>query len=110
MSSSASTTMTMAASSQARPLPFVVYFATDELGKTAMVGVKKYRRIPFEGLAEQPPEVERVLFVSREALLEEHYNAARSPNFRVIGLSAHRFKDPRLDGIVYSYLPPDTSM
>jgi len=107
MSTSATTTATMTAPG-VRPLPFVVYFADDELGKTAMLGVKKYRRIPFEGLNGQPADVERILFVSQEHFLNENYNAARSPNVRVIALAANRFKDPRLDGIIYCYLPPDT--
>src|SRR5437764_676264 len=107
MSSSATTTATMTAPN-VRPLPFVVYFKDDELGAKVMVGVKKYRRIEFENLEGQPTDVERILFVSREHLLEQNYNAARFPNVRVIALSHHRFKDPRLDGIVYSYLPPDT--
>jgi len=107
MSSSATTTATMTAPG-VRPLPFVVYFPDDELGKTAMLGVKKFRRISFEGLNGQPADVERILFVSQERFLDENYNAARSPNVRVIALSANRFKDPRLDGIIFSYLPPDT--
>ena len=100
--------MVMAAGTQARPLPFVVYFGGDEIGKKAMLGVQKYRRIPYESLTEQSADVERVLFVSREELIEEHYNACRAPNLRVIALSGKRFKDPRLDGIVYSYLPAET--
>src|ERR1041384_347360 len=108
MSSSATSTMVLAAGPQVRPLPFVVYFEGDETGKKAMLGVQKYRRIPFENMDSQGTEVERILLVSREELLEEHYNVARSPNLRVIALSGKRFKDPRLDGVVYSYLPPET--
>jgi hypothetical protein len=107
MSTAASTTMTMAVP-QVRPLPLVVFFNEDENGKRAMVGVQKYRRIAFDGLEGQPPEIERILFVSQEYMLEEHYNVARSPNLRVIAFSDKRFKDARLDGIVYAYLPPDT--
>jgi HD-GYP domain-containing protein (c-di-GMP phosphodiesterase class II) len=93
-----------------RPLPFVVYFKDDELGTKAMLGVKKYRRIQFENLGDQSPEVERIVFVSQEHFLEANYNVARGPNFRVIALANNRFKDPRLDGIIYSYLPTDTPM
>ncbi|HTK94689.1 MAG TPA: GAF domain-containing protein [Terriglobales bacterium] len=107
-SSPATTTMTLAAPPTARPLPFVVFFTDDEIGKKAMIGVQKYRRIAFENLAGQPADIERIILVAHEHFLNDNYNAARSPNARVIGLTAERFKDPRVDGIVYAYLPPET--
>jgi HD-GYP domain-containing protein (c-di-GMP phosphodiesterase class II) len=100
--------MSLAAPQMARPLPFVVFFTDDDIGKKTMVGVKKYRRIAFENLEGQPADVERILFVAYEHFLQDHYNAARQPNVRVIALSTSRFKDARLDGIVYAYLPPET--
>ena len=89
-------------------LPFVVYFDSDELGKRAMLGVKRYRRMPFEDLESQPKEVERVVVTTSEALLGKHYSGLRAPNCRVIALSEDRFKDARVDGAVYAYLPPAT--
>jgi len=86
-------------------LPFVVHFEADELGKRAMQGVKRYRRMVFEDLESQHREVERVLITSSEALLEKHYDGVRAPNCRVIALAEDRFKDARLDGAVYAYLP-----
>ena len=108
MSASASSTTATTTPPGVRPLPFVVYFTDDALGKTAMMGTKKYRRIAFESLVSQPEDVERILFVSQEHFLENNYNFARSPNVRVIGLSEKRFRDARLDGIIYCYLPPET--
>src|SRR5258706_491873 len=70
MSSSATTTATMTAPSM-RPLPFVVYFKDDDLGTKAMLGVKKYRRIQFENLGDQSPEVELILTKSREITLAD---------------------------------------
>jgi len=89
-------------------LPFVVYFEGDELGKRAMLGVKRYRRMPFEELASHPKEVERVVITASEAMMSKHYGGLRAPNCRVIALADDRFKDARVDGAVYAYLPPET--
>jgi HD-GYP domain-containing protein (c-di-GMP phosphodiesterase class II) len=89
-------------------LPFVVHFEGDELGKRAMQGVKRYRRMAFEDLESQPQHVERVVITSSEELLGKHYDGLRAPNCRVIALAQDRFKDARVDGAVYAYLHPDT--
>lgn len=86
-------------------LPFVVYFEGDELGKRAMEGVKRYRRMAFDDLEPQHQPIERVVITSSEALLSQHYGGVRAPNCRVIALSEDRFKDARVDGAVYAYLP-----
>src|SRR5262249_47311046 len=54
-----------------------------------------------------PEEVERIFIVTREAQVEIHYDTARRPNARVIALTERKFKDPRNDGAVYAYLPPN---
>ena len=40
--------------------------------------------------------------------LPRHLKSLRAPNVRVIALSDQRFRDTRLDGSVYAYLPVDT--
>ncbi len=101
--------MSLASPPQAsRPLPFVVFFTDDEIGKKAMLGVQKYRRIAFENLEGQPPEIERIILVAHEHFLKDNYAVARQPNVRVIALTTNRFKDARVDGLVYAYLPPET--
>ncbi|MDP9263860.1 MAG: GAF domain-containing protein [Acidobacteriota bacterium] len=89
-------------------LPFVVHFEADELGKRAMMGVKRFRRMVFEDLEAEHRDVERVVITSSEALLGKHYDGLRAPNCRVIALALERFKDARLDGAVYAYMPPET--
>jgi HD-GYP domain-containing protein (c-di-GMP phosphodiesterase class II) len=89
-------------------LPFVVFFNEDEIGKRALVGAKRYRRVTFEDLKDHPKEVERILITTSEKLLGEHYSELRAPNCRVVALSEDRFKDARVDGAVYAYLPLET--
>ena len=89
-----------------RALPIVIYFESDPVGRKHLVGVQRFRRLPFEsGMVERA--VPRVVLVSVESLLEEHYQELRVPNIRILGLSNEPFKDPRNDGAVYAYLPPD---
>lgn len=89
-------------------LPLVVHFEADELCKGVMVGVKRYRRMAFEDMEAKHREVERVVITSSETLLSKHYSEVRAPHSRVIALSEDRFKDARVDGAVYAYLPPST--
>ena len=49
----------------------------------------------------------RIVLVSKEDLVERHYNQLRVPNTRVLALTNSRFKDPRNDGAIYAYLPND---
>ena len=92
----------------ARSLPMVVFFESDEAGKRAMVGVQRYRRVAFENLASHPSDVERVMLTTSEKLLQENYDALRAPNMRILALADARFKDPRMDGAIYAYLPSNT--
>lgn len=90
-----------------RRLPAVVTFESDTLAKKAVVGLQHFLRLSFEEL-ERGRDSESVLVSSYEQLIREHAWTLRAPNVRVIALSDTRFKDPRVDGIVYAYLPPDT--
>jgi HD-GYP domain-containing protein (c-di-GMP phosphodiesterase class II) len=103
-----STFATMSAPAAAgRQLPIVVFFEKDELGRQAMLGTQHYRRMPFETLAERSETAEQVLITSSERLIRENYSRLRAPQMRVLVLSETPFKDPRVDGIVYAYLPPN---
>ncbi|HEY6248750.1 MAG TPA: HD domain-containing phosphohydrolase [Candidatus Angelobacter sp.] len=90
-----------------RALPIVSYFDNDPVGRRHLVGVQRYRRLPFESVARESPAVARVILVSQEDLLKEHYQQLRVPNVRILALANEPFKDPRNDGAVYAYLPPD---
>ena len=88
-------------------LPIVAYFEDDPIAKKYFVGVQRFRRLPFEQAAREHPEAERIVLVSNEDLVERHYTQLRVPNTRVLALTSLKFKDPRNDGAVYAYFPPD---
>src|SRR5437588_7730013 len=96
------------ASAAPKPLPLVVHFQGDEAALRSLDGMNKYRRIAFHDLDRVVDEVEQVVIVTREEQLKSNYEALRKPQVRVIALSDDRFKDARLDGAVYSYLPERT--
>jgi HD-GYP domain-containing protein (c-di-GMP phosphodiesterase class II) len=104
-------TMTASASSTAknanRATPVVLYFEADVIGRKALVGSQRFRRLAFEKL-HAAPQAECVLITSSERLLSERVAVLKGPNLRVLALSDDRFKDPRLDGMVYAYLPVHT--
>jgi HD-GYP domain-containing protein (c-di-GMP phosphodiesterase class II) len=90
-----------------RPLPVIAYFAEDPVACRYFVNVQRFRRMTFEALASESPELERIVLVSNEDLVEQHYRQLRLPNTRVLALTNFRFKDPRNDGAIYAYLPQD---
>src|SRR5215472_14810377 len=92
-----------------RALPILAYFAGDTVASRYFVGVQRFRRMHFEDLSPEPPEIERIVLVSNEDLVEAHYAQLRTPNARVLALTNSRFKDPRNDGAIYAYFPPDVS-
>ncbi len=90
-----------------RALPIVAYFADDPVPAKYFVSVQRFRRMLFEEISAEHNEVERIILVSKEELVEKHYNQLRVPNTRVLALTNSQFKDPRNDGAVYAYLPFD---
>ncbi|MGC2696221.1 MAG: HD domain-containing phosphohydrolase [Candidatus Angelobacter sp.] len=90
-----------------RALPIVTYFEHDAVAAGYFIGVQRFRRIAFEKLSAEHSDVERIALVSKEDLVETHYNQLRIPNVRVLALTNSRFKDPRNDGVIYAYFPPD---
>ncbi len=95
------------ASASFRNLPAVVFFEGDDLARNAIVGLNRYLRLSFEDFA-KGRDSETVLVTSLERMIAEKAALLRSPTVRVIALSDWRFKDPRLDGVVYAYLPVKT--
>jgi HD-GYP domain-containing protein (c-di-GMP phosphodiesterase class II) len=90
-----------------RALPIVAYFENDPVARGHLVGVQRFRRLPFESGLRESTAIDRVVLVSMEELLQEHYQQLRVPNVRVLALSNEPFRDPRNDGAVYAYLPPN---
>ncbi len=99
-----------AASSNTRVLPLLVTFDQEPRIRQIISDLSRYRRASFEGLLELPADLERVLISGDESLLLTHYDELRRPNLRLIALTDHRFHDPRLDALVYAYLPSNTPL
>lgn len=90
-----------------RALPILAYFEGDTVAARYFLGMQRFRRLHFEELTAEHADVERIVLVSKEDLVEQHYNQLRVPNTRVLALANSKFKDPRNDGAVYAYLPFD---
>ena len=88
-----------------RALPIIAFFESDALAAKYFIGVQRFRRLLFNKLSADHAEAEKIVVVSNEDLVEQHYNQLRVPNTRVLALTNSRFKDPRNDGVVYAYLP-----
>lgn len=107
---STTSTTKAAAGSSSRVLPLLVSFDQEPRIRQVIADLSRYRRVSFEGSLELPSDVERVLISGDESLLLTHYDELRRPNLRLIALTDHRFHDPRLDALVYSYLPSATPL
>jgi HD-GYP domain-containing protein (c-di-GMP phosphodiesterase class II) len=90
-----------------RALPIIAYFEDDPGATRYFREVQRFRRLPFHRAVADDPEVERIVLVSREHLVDRNYAQLRVPNVRVLALTSTCFSDPRNDGAVYAYLPPD---
>jgi HD-GYP domain-containing protein (c-di-GMP phosphodiesterase class II) len=90
-----------------RALPIIAYFEEDPVAARYFREVQRFRRLPFQQAVAADPEVERIVLLSREHLVDRNYAQLRVPNIRVLALTSTCFSDPRNDGAVYAYLPPD---
>ena len=90
-----------------RALPVLVTFAGDTVADGYFHGVQRFRRMHVETLPADSEDAERIVLLSREDLVARHYNQLRVPNTRVLALATAQFKDPRNDGAIYAYLPPE---
>lgn len=101
--------MTATAATPARNtrLPAIIFFGDDLPARQAVAGAQRFLRLPWEELPVR--EGGSVLVTSSERLLIEHWHGISGKlRMRVIALSDDRFKDPRLDGEIYAYLPAQT--
>ncbi len=106
-----------AALAKPQPLPVVVYFSADRIAEKATSGMHAFRRVELESLEGGPANggrlargAERVVIASSEWLLEHAVDTLRAPNIRIIALADRRFRDPRVDALVYAYLPVSTPL
>ena len=90
-----------------RAVPIIAYFEEDVIAGRHLMGVQRFRRTSFENAEAESPTVERIVLVSLEEVVEKNYAKLRVPNVRVLALTNRRFKEPRNDGAVFAYLPPD---
>ena len=93
-------------SSTLRTMPAVITLDGDEVAVRAVAGVQRYARLKFADLDQRIGET--IIVVSAERFLAPHVMALHGPNLRIIALSDARYRDARLDGAVYSYLPVAT--
>ena len=100
-----------------QPAPVVVYFSADRVAEKATAGLHGFRRVELESMEGRPANggrlargAERVVIASSEWLLEQAVDGLRSPSIRVIALADRRFHDPRIDALVYAYLPLNTPL
>ena len=91
-----------------RVLPLLVSFDEEPEVRRNLPEVPRYRRISFESSLKLPSDVERIVISSSERLLTEFYDEIRKPSCRVIVLADERLRDPRVDALVYAYLPAGT--
>ena len=87
-------------------LPVVVYFEADVPCRDVLRGTPRYRRTAWEKMDGRMAE--KVVITSSERLVREPYDRLRDPNVRVIALTYERFQDPRMDSVIYAYLPANT--
>jgi len=113
----ASTKPESAAIAKPQPLPVVVYFSADRIAEKATSGMHAFRRVELESLEGGPANggrlargAERVVIASSEWLLAHAVDTLRAPNIRIIALADRRFHDPRVDALVYAYLPVNTPL
>src|SRR2546430_3000779 len=97
-----------AATSTLRVLPLLVCFDEEIEIRGNVVDMPRYRRISFESALKLPSDIERIIISGDESLLIRHYDEIRKPSCRLVALTDHRFRDPRLDALVYAYLPAKT--
>src|SRR5258708_1660963 len=90
-----------------RAVPIIAYFEEDAIASKHLLGVQRFRRTSFENSENESPTVERIVLVSLEEVVEKNYAKLRVPNVRVVALTNRRCKEPRNDGAVFAYLPPD---
>src|SRR6202158_4797114 len=93
---------------RSRRLPSALYFAGDVGARDALTQCRRIQYASFESSDCLRLSGENVFVLADEELFARHLKSLRAPHVRVIALSARRFRDARLDGTVYAYLPANT--
>ena len=93
---------------RSRRLPSALYFAGDVGARDALTQCRRIQYASFESSDCLRLSGENVFVLTDEELFARHLKSLRAPNVRVIALSDRRFRDARLDGTVYAYLPANT--
>jgi HD-GYP domain-containing protein (c-di-GMP phosphodiesterase class II) len=96
------------ASASLRALPLLVSFDEEIDVRRSLLEISRYRRVSFESSLNLPGDIERIVVSSSEPLLTQYYDEVRKPSCRVIVLADQRLRDPRVDALVYAYLPSNT--
>ena len=90
-------------------IPVVAFFSEDAIAAAYLKTTQRYHRLTFDQAAALNGSTEKVVLVSSERFMDQYSAQLRTPNTRVLALSNQPFHDPRNDGAVYAYLPPDVS-
>ncbi len=106
MSTTRATPEKPSVSSALRAMPAVVCCDGDAPARDALAACHRYALLQPSDLDSRAAET--IIVVSSERLLAQCQPLLRTPNLRIIALSDARFRDPRLDGAVYAYLPANT--
>jgi HD-GYP domain-containing protein (c-di-GMP phosphodiesterase class II) len=93
---------------RSRRMPSAIYFQADELARTAVVQCVRIQHGSFESSTPARLAGDNIFVLTDQNVFTEHLKKLRAPNVRVIVLADERFRDARLDGTVYAYLPVNT--
>ena len=93
---------------RSRKLPSAIYFESDVPARTIVRQCARIQHSSMESLDLGYLAGENVFILTDPELFAAHLKELRAPNVRVIALSDERFRDARLDGSVYAYLPRNT--
>ncbi len=89
-----------------RKLPNAIYFQADQCARASLMLCGRIQHTSFEAMDPERLTGGNVFVIADQQLFTENLKVLRSPDVRVIVLSEERFRDARLDGTVYAYLPP----
>ena len=90
---------------RSRRFPSAIYFEKDAVARKALEHCVRIPHASYEKLDVGRMYGENVFVLADERLFADYLKQLRAPNIRVIAISDERFRDPRLDGTVYAYLP-----
>jgi HD-GYP domain-containing protein (c-di-GMP phosphodiesterase class II) len=93
---------------RSRKLPSAIYFEDDVLARAAVMQCARIQHASYESLDPARLSGGCVFVIADQDLFTRHLKDLRAPDVRVVVLSDERFRDARLDGTVYAYLPPNT--